>query len=192
MDKDNITMVSDIDSQGEVGVKNVFVVDSKTKVNDLMNTKKEILISREDYRFILSIIRDVIDEFIYEKHGGNIVEIINSIIVYQFDNIDYHSKEYPIIDTSYYLWSLKMFKAMTNGYEVDTTKNFYVKVPYTKDYYYVKNKDKIGRLMGSVDRPYSEDIYYFCFTEKEIKALGFDNPIFEKIEIKYPGAADSL
>ena len=160
---------------------NVFVVYDNTKEKDLMNTKKKILISREEYRLISLLI---------PKLSG--LDSDDSIFYALLDILNSRDDKYLHMGTSYYVWFLKMFKAIRNGYVVDTTKRFFVRVPYTENYYYltnidgVVNTDGVEKLIGSLDNPYPEDIYYFCFTEKELKERGLDNPIFEKIEFKYP------
>ena len=182
MDKGNINMVS---VNGELDLNNVFVVDRDTKVKDLMTTNKRILISYEEYRLIVSTINKVSDFTTYGNHDsfgseGNVFNAVSDII-------ERRSYDYALIDVSYYVWCSKIFKAMTNGYVVDTTKKFFVRVPDTKDcYYYATDVMDAGHLTGSVEDPYPKDVYSFGFTEQGLKARGFDSDKYKRVEVKYP------
>ena len=177
MDKNN---VNNIDSQGKVDLDSVFVVDSNTKLKDLMTTKKRILLSHKEYGLVISIIHKLIELNKDSSGGQKFLGVVRSMVR---DKEPYYRPEFMPYD----IWYLKIFKSLTSGYEVDTAKRFFVKVPYSKDYFYSKKYSEIDYLSDfEIKNPLINNTYDCEFTEKELKERGLDNPIFEKTEVKYP------
>ena len=71
--------------------------------------------------------------------------------------------------------------ALVDGYKVETTKKYYVKVPSTGDFYYWKpylNNRAVLSISNNKDSSYDEK----QFTMDEIKEYGLEN--FERVEVQ--------